>query len=63
MILLILGASSTIFSIHLLIHARTKTGYVSYEEMSVGVFGRTMGIAVELNIIAFCFGTAVAYSK
>ena len=34
----------------------------SFEELSVELFGQRMGVFVELNIIIFCFGSAVAYT-
>jgi amino acid permease len=60
-IMLIFGAMATIFSIRLLIEARNLTGYLSYEDMTVKLFGHKMGVLVEVNIIVFCFGTTVAY--
>ena len=41
--------------------ARVATGLESYEQLTVHVFGRYVGIFVEINIIIFCFGTSVAY--
>ena len=61
LLMLIIGAFATIFSIHLLIKARQATGCLSYEDLTVNIFGRVMGFIVELNILVFCFGTAVAY--
>lgn len=61
LIMLIIGAGATIFSIHLLFRARLATKCVSYEDLTVNIFGKCMGFIVELNILIFCFGTAVAY--
>eukprot|EP00300_Choanocystis_sp_HF-7_P014294 c18638_g1_i1.p1 GENE.c18638_g1_i1~~c18638_g1_i1.p1 ORF type:complete len:464 (+),score=101.84 c18638_g1_i1:103-1392(+) len=61
--LLAVGGIATSFSIKLLIRARLQTNLKSYEELSAGLFGRTMSIATELNIFLFCFGTAVAYCR
>ena len=59
--MLIVGAIGTIFSIRMLVVARDLTGYTSYEDLTVKLFGRKMGLLVEVNIIVFCFGTGVAY--
>ena len=59
--MLIIGALATVFSIHLLIRSRLATNCVSYEDLTVNIFGRVMGFVVELNILVFCFGTAIAY--
>ena len=61
MILLLFGALATVFSIQLLIRARNQSQLFSYEDLTVTLFGKAMGIIVELNIIVFCFGTSVAY--
>lgn len=61
LIMLTLGGAATIFSIHLLFRARKATNCVSYEDLTVNIFGKCMGFIVELNILIFCFGTAVAY--
>ena len=59
--MLIVGAIGTIFSIRMLVVARDLTGYNSYEDLTVKLFCRKMGLFVEVNIIVFCFGTGVAY--
>ena len=61
LLMLIVGALATVFSIHLLIRSRLATDCVSYEDLTVDIFGRAMGFIVELNILVFCFGTAIAY--
>ena len=60
-VLLAVGALATVFSIRLLIECRQATGLRSYEDLSVGLFGKKMGLFVELNIFLFCLGCAVAY--
>ena len=57
--MLAVGAAATIFSIHLLVLVRTKTGLHTYESVSKAVFGSTVGNLVESCIVLFCFGTAV----
>lgn len=59
--LLVLGGMATVFSIYLLILARQVTQKPSYEDLSVFLFGKGMGVIVEVNIIVFCFGAAVSY--
>lgn len=61
LVMLIAGAVATTYSIHLLMKARIATGCTSYEDLTVNIFGRPMGFFVEVNIMIFCFGTAVAY--
>jgi hypothetical protein len=60
--MLAIGAAATIFSIHLLVLVRTRTGLNTYEAVSKAVFGSTVGNLVESCIILFCFGTAVRIS-
>ncbi|GMI11177.1 hypothetical protein TrLO_g15530 [Triparma laevis f. longispina] len=59
--LLLIAVGSTLLSIHLLVESANFTGGKSYEEITVMVFGRKMGVLVETSIIVFCFGTCVAY--
>lgn len=59
---LVTTAAASHYSVVLLTSAIARTGARSYEELTVAVFGRTMGVFVELNIIAFCFGSAIAYT-
>ena len=35
--------------------------FTSYEDLTVQIFGKRWGLIVEINIILFCFATAVAY--
>jgi amino acid permease len=58
---LTLVAAASHYSVVLLTSALTRAGARSYEELTVNVFGKAFGVLVELNIIAFCFGSAVAY--
>ena len=41
--------------------ASEKTKFNSYEMLTVQLYGSNMGIAVEVSIIIFCFGTCIAY--
>lgn len=61
LVLLVLGALSTVFSIFLLVEARRLTGKQSYEELAHFLFGKRFEWLVEFAIILFCFGTAAAY--
>ena len=62
-LLLLLGtALATQWSVELLVSAITVTNVRSYEDLTVHLFGRKMGVFVEVNIIVFCFGTLVAYT-
>lgn len=63
LLLTVLCGFTTVFSIHLLILARTATGLSSYEEISAHLFGSTAAGFVEFGIVSFCFGTGVAYCK
>lgn len=60
-LMLVMGGLATIFSIRLLLEAARVTRSRSYEDLTVHVFGKGMGLAVEVCIIVFCFGTAIAY--
>jgi len=60
-ILLWLGGAATDFSIKLLIKARDASGARSYEDLTVQVLGQRVGVIMELCVIIFCFGCAVAY--
>eukprot|EP00743_Colponemidia_sp_Colp-15_P003816 GILK01004116.1.p1 GENE.GILK01004116.1~~GILK01004116.1.p1 ORF type:complete len:562 (+),score=86.08 GILK01004116.1:152-1687(+) len=60
-ILLFCAAVITVYSIVLLIKVRDSGGLKSYEEAAVALFGHNFGIICEVNIVIFCFGTAVAY--
>ena len=50
------------YSITLLVSALIRSGARSYEELTVKIFGKRMGLLVELNIVLFCFGSAIAYT-
>ena len=60
--LLVVTAAATYHSISLLTAAMDATRLFSYEELTVHAFGRPMGVLVEVSIVAFCFGTCVAYT-
>ena len=60
--LLCTTAAASHFSVVLLTSAIARSGTRSYEELTVRLFGKPMGLLVELNIIAFCFGSAIAYT-
>lgn len=60
LLLTVLCGFTTVFSIHLLILARTATGLSSYEEISAHLFGSTAAGFVEFGIVSFCFGTGVS---
>ncbi|GAB5354845.1 hypothetical protein AAMO2058_000154300 [Amorphochlora amoebiformis] len=60
-LLLYLGGAATFFSIHLLIKARDVTRARSYEDLTVQLLGQRMGVLMEICVIVFCFGCAVAY--
>lgn len=62
LLLLLLTAGASHYSVVLLTSSIEKTGTRSYEELTVRLFGKWMGVLVELNIIIFCFGSAVAYT-
>ncbi|KAJ0403581.1 hypothetical protein P43SY_009029 [Pythium insidiosum] len=66
---LLLAAFLTVYTIRLLIRAEDITKLKSYEDLALYCFGKKVGgdaaysvaIFVELNILIFCFGIAVAY--
>jgi len=60
--LLLLTSLATHASILLLVSAIIESKTRSYEDLTVFLFGKKMGLFVELNIIIFCFGTVVAYT-
>ena len=61
-ILLLVVAMATHFSIVLLVQVICATSAPSFEALSEHVFGKRTRLAVELCIIAFCFGTCIAYT-
>ena len=60
--LLFLTASASYYSIVLLSSAIARSGARSYEELTVRLFGKAVGVLVELNIVAVCYGSAIAYT-
>ena len=61
-ILLVLTAFATHYSVVLLIDTIGASGTRSFEDLTLVVFGRFNGFLVELSIIVFQFGTLVAYT-
>jgi amino acid permease len=60
-IFLVSSAWATAASIHLLVQACEKYQLNTYEQVVERVLGRRMRQAVEISILLFCGGTAVAY--
>lgn len=57
----VLCGLAAFYSIHLLVVCSIITGKNSYEELAHSVFGRTTEIIVDISIIVFTWGSAVAY--
>jgi hypothetical protein len=62
LVLLLLTAAATHYSVVLLVSVIVATGTRSFEELTRQVFGRLNGRLVELSIVVFQFGTLVAYT-
>lgn len=62
LVLLMITALATQFSIVLLVACLSVTNARSFEDLSVMLFGKVTGHLVEASIIVFCFGTCVAYT-
>mmetsp|Transcript_586 Transcript_586/g.1992 ORF Transcript_586/g.1992 Transcript_586/m.1992 type:complete len:508 (-) Transcript_586:3611-5134(-) len=62
LVLLVLTAAATHYSVVLLVSVIVATGTRSFEELARQVFGRINGRLVELSIVVFQFGTLVAYT-
>ena len=62
LVLLVIIAFATHYSIILIVGAIGATNAPSFEELSQIVFGRKTRLSVELAIIVFCFGTCIAYT-
>eukprot|EP00442_Polarella_glacialis_P052463 CAMPEP_0115058988 /NCGR_PEP_ID=MMETSP0227-20121206/6660_1 /TAXON_ID=89957 /ORGANISM="Polarella glacialis, Strain CCMP 1383" /LENGTH=588 /DNA_ID=CAMNT_0002444045 /DNA_START=50 /DNA_END=1816 /DNA_ORIENTATION=+ len=60
-ILMILLAVLSMISIKMIVQLVEISGKGSYEEIAKLAFGPWFALLVEVNIILFCFGTAVAY--
>ena len=60
-LLLILSAYLTVISIDIIIESCKKTGLYKYEDVTVRLAGRRAGRVLEISLVIFCFGTAVAY--
>lgn len=61
-VLLVTTAAASYFSIIVLTSAIAHSGARSYEELTVRLFGKGIGVLVELNIVSVCFGTMIAYT-
>ena len=60
-LLLLLSAYLTIVSIDVIIEACVITQLFKYEDVSVRLAGKRAGRVLEVSLLIFCFGTAVAY--
>jgi amino acid permease len=60
-ILLLVCAGLTAFSIRLLLLARKHTGLTTYEDMASTLYSRCFALLLEINMLLFCFGCAVGY--
>ncbi|KAL7535603.1 hypothetical protein ACHAXR_006596 [Thalassiosira sp. AJA248-18] len=60
-LLLILSAYLTIVSIDVIVEACVRTQLFKYEDVSVRLVGKRAGMVLEISLLIFCFGTAVAY--
>ena len=60
--MLLVTAAASHYSVVLLVSAITQSGTRSYEELTVSLFGKWLGVVVELNIVIFCFGSIIAYT-
>ena len=61
-LMLLLTSAASHYSTVLLVSAIVQTGTRSYEELTVRLFGRTMGAITEVAIVLFCYGSAIAYT-
>eukprot|EP00744_Colponema_vietnamica_P007174 GILI01010359.1.p1 GENE.GILI01010359.1~~GILI01010359.1.p1 ORF type:complete len:534 (-),score=143.64 GILI01010359.1:524-2125(-) len=61
LVFMALAAWVTVYTINLLIKAREGSRLKTYEDLSVVLFGKRMGMFCEINIIIFCFGAAISY--
>ena len=62
LLLLALTAAATHYSVVLLVSSIHASGVRSFEDLTVHLFGKKMGLVVEVNIILFCFGSCIAYT-
>jgi len=58
---LLYAAYITEMSIDMLVKSCNTTKCKTYEDMTVFVYGRWMGLLAEFSILTFCIGTAIAY--
>lgn len=60
-IMLVLVCLSTIYSIRLLAIIVEKTGYMTYEQMSLGLVGKYFEKLTAFLIVMFCWGCTITY--
>lgn len=60
-LLMLVLAALSILSIRMVVQLVELSGKSSYEEIAKAAFGPGFALLVEVNIVLFCFGTAVAY--
>ena len=58
LLLLALTAAATHYSVVLLVSSIHASGVRSFEDLTVHLFGKKMGLVVEVNIILFCLARA-----
>ena len=58
---MILSAYLTVVSIDIIIESCKRTALYKYEDVTVRLAGRRAGRVLEISLLIFCFGTAVAY--
>ena len=61
-VMLLATSAASHYSTCLLVSAIKQTGSRSYEELTVSLFGKTVGVITEVNIVLFCYGTCIAYT-
>ncbi|KAL7517780.1 hypothetical protein ACHAWX_002670 [Stephanocyclus meneghinianus] len=60
-VLLLFSGGITVLSIDAIVSSCVHTKLFKYEEVAVTLVGRAAGRALEVSLLVFCFGTAVAY--
>ncbi|CAJ1384384.1 unnamed protein product [Effrenium voratum] len=60
-LLMLLLAALSVLSIRVIVQLVELSGKNSYEEIAKAAFGPCFALLLEVNIVLFCFGTAVAY--
>ena len=61
-VMLLTTSAASHYSTCLLVSAIAQTSSRSYEELTVSLFGKTVGVITEVNIVLFCYGTVIAYT-